>query len=180
MKKNKLLYSTLLLLSAGVIAGGFVAVNKQKASENIAVQPNQVTPSYVDKVTVNLESPPAEEPSVTVLKGATIPDDAALRGAMLNQTMNCNGQGSVSLTYKAPTDSNKEKVRFYVQNIGEKKLYFRLESPQGNNWIKTAVEADTVFVGEMQWGIAQEGLWNFVLNNDDGSVISVKIISEKV
>jgi hypothetical protein len=180
MKHNKLLYSTFLLLTAGAIAGGFIAVKNQKASEDIAVQPNQITPSYIDKVAVNLGSPPSEEPSVTVLKGASIPDDAALQGAMLNQTMNCNGQGSALLTYKAITNGNKEKVRFYVHNIGEKKLYFRLKSPQGNNWIKTAVEADKVFVGDMQWGIAQEGLWNFDLSNDDGSVISVKIISEKV
>lgn len=180
MKHNKLFYSTLLLLIAGVIAGGFVAIKKQEASENIAVEPNQITPSYIDKVAVNLGSLPAEETTVTALKGATVPDDAALQGAMLNQTMKCNGQGSASLTYKAITDGSKEKVRFYVHNIGEKKLYFRLKSPQGNNWIKNAVEADTVFVGEMQWGVAQEGLWNFDLNNDDGSVISVKIISEKV
>lgn len=74
-------------------AGGFVAVKKQKISGITAVQSNQITPSYMDKVAVNLGSPPAKEPTVTALKGATIPDDTAVQGAMLNQTMNCNGQG---------------------------------------------------------------------------------------
>jgi hypothetical protein len=66
---------------------------------------------------------PAEEHIFTALEGATILDDATLQGAMLNQTMNCNGQGSASLTYKAITDGNKEKVRFYVHNIGERAVF---------------------------------------------------------
>lgn len=48
---------------------------------------------------VNLESLPAEEPTVTALKGATIPDDAALQGA--NQILISTGTGIKTFPLRA-------------------------------------------------------------------------------
>lgn len=176
MKNKKLLYSTLLMITVGSIAGGTFATKIHTTSENKnAVQHIQVTPSSVDKIADNSLSTPVEEPFFTVLKGVTFPDDATLRGAILNSTTKSSGQGSTAFSFKAPLDGKMQPVRFYIQNSGEKKLYVRLKSPIGKRWIETSIEPDMVFVGEMLWGLAQEGQWICDLNNDDGSIISAKV-----
>ncbi|UUZ86316.1 hypothetical protein LJK88_24695 [Paenibacillus sp. P26] len=178
MKRKQLGYVTASPLIVGAVAGGFLAEYRWATSETKqAAQQVDVLALNQDQTAGQAASQPAEVPMVTELRETSIPAHADLPGiVLLDQTTHGNGQGSFSVPFKAPNDGSKERVRFYIQNVGEKKLYVRLKSPKGNDWIKTSVEPNQVFAGEMQWGAAQDGLWGANFSDDDGSVISSRVV----
>jgi hypothetical protein len=172
MKNQKLIYGVLLTLMAGVIAVcSFALVTNLADDDQMEDQLKKTPLSDVSEMTDESLIKVSEKPAVTSLAVDMMPGDDVLRGAIVNQSMVINGQGSTYFKYKAHSEGKKELLQFYVYNTGKKKLNVRLTSPLGNQWIETSVAPNTIYAGELWLGLEQAGSWKVDFDNEDGSVI---------
>lgn len=86
---------------------------------------------------------------------------------LIDQTVNFNGEGYASFTYRGSAN-----LRFYLKNIGDQFIKWNLKAPDGSSFMNGSLKADE----DMVWTFYNddfdripEGTFTIYVNNSDGS-----------
>jgi hypothetical protein len=87
---------------------------------------------------------------------------------ILDKTVAFEGQTTEEFDFKY--GGSKERVRVYIENVGDSDFEITITSPSGGDWVENwTIEPGEYFQQEFIFGSREDGEWEITLETPDGS-----------